>query len=339
MIKFFNTEFTKIDMTFISTNINLKIFLSALPSDFSLDVKGHQIRPYDGGVRNSLGGGDWSNTGEETLEMLYQEERQRFMHIKVELEAEVETFKAKIKDVQMLHEQEMFSLKKQNIFLRGRIDELTHQNKKAVDARSKYDPKVISMQKELERQENLISAYETENKKLIQETKRLQSELKMSSQQKPKVVIADSVNANQELIEKLKDLQEENLKLNIEVSDFKQKNSDILLKNEDVTQQNSLLQEELEMIKDQLRAKNDFITDRLQAMTTNELDLRKQVEDLKVELHSKTEQLKLIKEDYDKFHQSVAPLENELLDLRTKCTYYQDKLQVKNISYGSILFN
>ncbi|OXU25926.1 hypothetical protein TSAR_011831 [Trichomalopsis sarcophagae] len=300
----------------------------ALHNEFNLDVRGNQIR-YDDGVRNSFGGGDWAGApGEETLEMLYQAERQRFLHLKMDMEAEIETYKAKLKDVQMLHEQEMFSLKKQNILLKAKVDELAQLNKKSADARSKYDPKIMSMQKELERQENMISTYESENKKLMQEVKQLQSELKSTNQQKQKVIVGDNANNNnQDILEKLKDLQEENVKLTIELSDLRQKNNDFSLKNEDVTQQNSLLQEELEMIKDQLRAKNDFINDRLQAMTTNELDLRRQVEDLKVELHSKTEQLKFVRGDYEKFQQSVSPIEKELLDLRTKCTYYQEKLQ------------
>lgn len=250
------------------------------------------------------------------------------MHLQEELEAEIETYKSKLKDVQLLNEQEMFSLKKQNILLKAKVDELTIINRKTADARTKYDPKIMCMQKELQRQENVIRTYEVENKRLLQETKRLQSELKTVSQSKTKIIATDVANNNQELIEKFKDVQEDNLKLSLENEDLKQKYSDISLKNEDVVHQNSLLQEELEMIKDQLRAKNDYINDRLQAMTTNELELRKHNEELNSELHSKTEQLKSIKQDYEKYQQTVDPLEKELLDLRTKCTYYQEKLQV-----------
>lgn len=308
--------------------------ISAYQNDLAFDIRGSQIRPYDEQPsRTSHAIGDWRTTttttpGEDTLEMLYQEERQKFLYVKIELEAEIETYKSKLKDVQLLHEQEMFSLKKHNILLKAKVDELVQINKKTADARSKYDPKLMAMQKELERQDNLIVAYESENKKLIQETKRLQNELKAtSSQQKPKVLSdKNAAGGNQELFEKVKDLQEENVKLSIEVSALKQKNTDLSLKHEDATQQNSLLQEELEMIRDQLRAKNDFITDRLQAMTTNELELRKQAEDLKVELHSKTEQLRCIKIDYERFQQTIEPVEKELLELRAKSAYYQDKL-------------
>lgn len=255
----------------------------------------------------------------------------------MELEAEIDTYKAKLNDVYRLHEEETIPLKKQNILLKAKIDELTQQLRRSADPKSRYDPKIMSMQKELERQENMITVYEAENKKLMQETKRLQNELKSNGQQKHKVIAIDHANSNQE--EKLKDLQEENVKFNLELSELKDKNNDLSLKNEDVTQQNCLLQEELEMIKDQLRAKNEFITDRLQAMTTNELDLRKQVEDLKVELHSKTEQLKFIRTDFENYQQSVAPFEKELIELRTKCTYYQEKLQVnKSYLYTEISF-
>ncbi|KOC68652.1 Protein QN1 like protein [Habropoda laboriosa] len=79
---------------------------------------------------------------------------------------------------------------------------------------------------------------------------------------------------------------------------------------------------------DQLRTKNDFITDRLQAMTTAELQLKKQVEDLSVKLSSKTEQLRLIKREFDRIQQNVLPLEKELLELRVKEGNFQEKLQV-----------
>lgn len=285
---------------------------------------------YDIESRNpSEGGGDWQVTGDEPLERLYQDEIQRFLHTKLEMEAEKETYKSKLKDLQTLNECEMFTLKKQNILLKTKLDEQAHQNQKIIENRMKYDPKFLSLQKEIDRQDNLIKAYELENKKLMQETKRLQLELKVSNQHKQKIVACVTGSDNQELLERIKDLNEETVRLNMEISDLKQKNSVLMSKNEDFSQQASLLQEELEMIKDQLRAKNDFITDRLQAMTTNELELRKHVEDLRVELHSKSEQLKLIKIEHDRFQKSVAPIENEVLDLRTKCSYYQEKLQVK----------
>jgi protein QN1 len=307
----------------------IKYILLAHPNEYGLNVMGSQIKSYEDNVKNSFGAGDWIGAlKEDTLENLYQQEKQKFMYIKLEMEAEIETYKSKLKDMQSLYEQEMFMLKKQNILLKAKLDEVTKQNIHAGDTKSKYDPRILRMQRDLDRQENVINTYELENKKLIQETKRLQSELKSMNQQKPKMNAADNKSSDQELMEKVKDLQEENVKLNIEVLDLRQKNNDFSLKNEDVTQQNCLLQEELEMIKDQLRAKNDFITDRLQSMTTNELDLRKQVEDLKVELHSKTEQLKMTKQDYDRFQENVAPVEKEIVDLRTKCSYYQEKLQV-----------
>ena len=247
------------------------------------------------------------------------------MHLKAELEAEVEAYKMKLKDVQLVNEQEMFSLRKQNIILKSKTDEMSQMMKKSADIKAKYDPKLMTMQKELERQDNVIHTYEIENKKLIEETKRLQHELKNNSgSQKPKIISIETLRND----EKLKDLKEENVKLTLELSELRQKYGDFVLNNEDVVQQNSLLQEELEMIKDQLRVKNDFITDRLQTMTTNELDLRKEVEDIKVELHSKTEQLKLMKLEYERLQQTIDPLEKEILDLRAKCSHYHEKLQV-----------
>lgn len=243
------------------------------------------------------------------------------------MESEIETYKSKLKDLQTLNERELFMLKKQNILLKEKLKDQDH-NHELTEKRWKYDPKFLALQKEVDRQENLVKAYETENKKLMQENKRLQFELKIIGQQKQKTAPCDTEISDRNVLDKIKDLQEEILRLNLEITELKQKNSDLLLKNEDFLQQNSLLQEELEMIKDQLRAKNDFITDRLQSMTTNELELRKQVEDLKVELHSKTEQLKSVKIDYEQFQESLLPVENELMDLRTKCSYYQEKLQV-----------
>ncbi|XP_014222784.1 centrosomal protein of 162 kDa [Trichogramma pretiosum] len=301
----------------------------AYRNDIPLDVRGSQIRAQDDVARrNSLGGGDWLGgalPGAESLEQLYQEERQRFRYLKSELEAEIETHKAKLKDAQQMHEQEMFLLKKQNIILKAKVEEMNQVMRKTADAKAKYDPKLMAMQKELERQDNVIHAYEKENKRLIEEAKRLQAELKAAAQ-KPKIISIEGFG-NDELSEKLKDLQEENVKLSLELAELRTKYGDFVLNNEDVVQQNSLLQEELDMIKDQLRAKNDFITDRLQAMTNHEHDLRKQLEDLKVELNIKTEQLKNVRAEFERFQESADPLEKEILELRTKCTYYQEKLQ------------
>ncbi|XP_067212650.1 centrosomal protein of 162 kDa isoform X2 [Linepithema humile] len=289
-------------------------------------TKGSQLKSPDSYRKNLMAGGDSKqNTVKRDWEMMCREERHKNALLKQQLEAEAKLYRSQIDDMRASFEGELFALKKQNIILKARVDELS-LNERRVEIPAKNDMKVALLEQELEKQENLIRAYETENKKLMQDTKRMQEELK-TIQSKQKSTVSEA-NDMQRLADRVKDLQEETLKLNLEVSELREKNADCLLKNDDLTQQNSLLTDELEMFKDQLRAKNNFITDRLHAMTTAELDLKKQIEDLSIKLSSKMEHLRMTKQDLDKLQQNMLPLEKELLALRVKEENLLEKLQV-----------
>lgn len=297
-------------------------------STFTLSstYKTHQIKSSDIYSKcTTMAGGDTKqNLTKTNWEMLCREERHKNTLLKQQLESEVKLYKSQIDNMRISFEEELFALKKQNIILKAKIDELS-LNEKRPDPHPKKDTKIMLLEKELEKQENLIQAYETENKKLMQDTKRMQEEMKQLQKQKSTTVESGKM---QELADRVKDLEEETLKLNLEVSELREKNADYALNNEDLIQQNSLLNDELEMFKEQLRTKNDFITDRLQAMTTSELQLKKQVEDLTVKLSSKTEQLRVVKQEFDKVQQNVLPLEKELLELRVKEGNLLEKLQI-----------
>ncbi|XP_071553245.1 uncharacterized protein [Temnothorax nylanderi] len=285
-----------------------------------------QMKSPDAYKKNFMAAGDSKQIPmKRDWEMLCREERHKNMLLKQQLEAEAKLYKSQIEDMRTSFEGELFALKKQNIILKARIDEVSLSERR-VEIPAKNDTKIALLEQELEKQESLIRAYETENKKLMQDTKRMQEELK-NLQSKQKSTISEA-NDTQQLADRVKDLQEETLKLNLEVSELKEKNADYLLKNDDLMQQNSLLADELDMFKEQLRAKNNFITDRLQVMTTTELELKKQIEDLSIKLSSKSEQLRVTKQDLDKFQQNVLPLEKELLELRAREGNLQDKLQI-----------
>lgn len=288
--------------------------------------KGSQLKSPDSYKKNLMAAGDSKQiTMKRDWEMLCREERHKNALLKQQLEAEAKMYKNQIEEMRTSFESELFALKKQNIILKARVDEFS-LNERLVEVPVKNDRKIILLEQELEKQENLIRAYETENKKLIQDMKRMQEELK-NLQSKQKITVSE-VNDMQQLTDRVKDLQEETLKLNLEVSELKEKNVDCLLKNDDLTQQNSLLVDELEMFKEQLRAKNNFITDRLQVMSTAELEQKKQIEDLSIKLSSKSEQLRVTKQELEKFQRDVLPLEKELLELRIKEGNLQEKLQI-----------
>ncbi|OAD54272.1 Protein QN1 like protein [Eufriesea mexicana] len=287
--------------------------------------KTYQAKSPDSKTKNTMAGGDTKQSVTKTnWEMLCREERHKNVLLKQQLESEIKLYKNQIDNMRISFEEELFALKKQNIILKAKVDELS-LNEKRPDPQPKKDTKIMLLEKELEKQENLIRAYETENKRLMHDTKRMQEEMKQLQKQKSTVLESGKM---QELADRVKDLEEGTLKLNLEISELREKNADCALKNEDLIQQNSLLNDELEMFKDQLRTKNDFITDRLQAMTTAELELKKQVEDLTVKLSSKTEQLRIVKQEFDKIQQNVLPLEKELLELRVKEGNLLDKLQI-----------
>lgn len=288
--------------------------------------KGSQLKSPDSYRKNLMAAGDSKHIAmKRDWEMLCREERHKNVLLKQQLEAEAKLYKSQIEEMRTSFESELFALKKQNIILKARVDELS-LNERLVEVPVKNDTKIVLLEQELEKQENLIRAYETENKKLIQDTKRMQEELK-NLQSKQKITVSE-MSDMQQLTDRIKDLQEETLKLNLEVSELREKNADCLLKNDDLSQQNSLLTDELEMFKEQLRAKNNFITDRLQVMSTAELERKKQIEDLSIKLSSKSEQLRVTKQELEKFQQDILPLEKELLELRIKEGNLQEKLQI-----------
>ncbi|XP_076653351.1 uncharacterized protein LOC143359339 [Halictus rubicundus] len=286
--------------------------------------KGYQRSP-DTQPRFTMAGGDNRlSTTKVNWEMLCREEKHKNALLKQQLESETKMYKSQMDNMRISFEEELFALKKQNIVLKAKVDELSLSERRP-EPHHKKDTKFILMEKELEKQEKLIRGYETENKKLLQDGKRLQEEMKQLQKQKSTAL---ELNKTQQLVDRMKDLEEETLKLNLELSDLREKNADYGLKNEDLKEQNNLLNDELEMFKEQLKTKNDFITDRLQAMTSAELELKKQVEDLSVKLSSKTEQLRVVKHEFDKVQQNVLPLEKELLELRVKEGILQEKLHV-----------
>lgn len=288
--------------------------------------KGSQMKSPDSYRKNFMAAGDSKQIPiKRDWEMLCREERHKNALLKQQLETEAKLYKSQIEDMRTSFEGELFALKKQNIILKARVDEFSLSERRA-EIPVKNDTKIILLEQELEKQESLIRAYETENKKLMQDTKRMQEELKnLQSKQKSTV---SKTNDTQQLADRVKDLQEETLKLNLEVSELKEKNADFLLKNDDLIQQNSLLTDELDMFKEQLKVKNNFITDRLQVMTTTELELKKQIEDLTIKLSSKSEQLRITKRELENFQQDVLPLEKELLELRVREGNLQEKLRI-----------
>lgn len=295
---------------------------SSLPGAY----KGSQLKSPDSYRKNFMAAGDSKQIPvKRDWEMLCREERHKYALLKQQLETEAKLYKNQIEEMRTSFEGELFALKKQNIILKARVDEFSLSERR-VELPVKNDTKITLLEQEMEKQESLIRAYETENKKLMQDTKRMQEELK-NLQSKQKRTVSEA-NDMQQLTDRMKDLQEETLKLNFEVSELKEKNAEYLLKNDDVIQQNSLLTDELDMFKEQLKVKNNFITDRLQVMTTTELELKKQIEDLSIKLSSKSEQLRVSKQDLEKFQQDVLPLEKELLSFRVREETLQEKLRI-----------
>lgn len=308
-------------------NIPVKSIKIGSTSNLPTASKGSQVKSADSYRRNAMAGGDSrQNPMKRDWEVLYREEKHRNTLLKQQLEAEAKLYKNEIEDIRRSFEGELFALNKRNIILKARINELSLNEKRPEVQGSKNDAKFTFLEHELQRQENLIQAYETENKKLIHGMKRTQEEMR-NLQCKQKSTALET-NNTQPSVDEIKDLQEKTLKLNFEIIELREKNADYLMKNDDLSQQNSLLTDELKMFKEQLRAKSDFITDRLQVMTTAELELKKQVEDLSIKLSSKSERLRITKQELDKLQQGILPLEKELLELRAKETHLQEKLHI-----------
>ncbi|XP_015114887.1 centrosomal protein of 162 kDa [Diachasma alloeum] len=283
-------------------------------------------------IKRTLAGGDnRRNFSKSDYEALYLEEKHKTALMRDQIEAEAKLYKQQIHGMRESFEEELFILKKQNIILTAKVDELTL--KEATERRteipgSRTETRVNLLEKELERQESLIRTYETENKRLMVETKRQQEEIKNLEQRQRFKDTPVTSGEVEKLNDTIKDLREEILKLNLEASDLRQKNSDLVLKHDDVVQQNSLLQDELTLFKEQLKSKDKFITDRLQSMRTEEMETRRKMEEMRVELSSKTEKLRLTNAEFEEFQRAITPLEKELLELRVKEQSLQEKLQL-----------
>lgn len=255
------------------------------------------------------------NLTKNDYEALYNEEKRKNHLLKQQIEAESKQYKSQIESMRTCFESELFSLKKQNIVLKAKMDEKSFLAKRGSSEDKETATKML--EGELERQEKLLKTYEVENKKLAQEVSKL----------KTRGPTAESIQ-RQKLATQVKELQAKMQKLSKENGELRHENAETLKKSDDFSQQNSLLKDELEMFKEQLSIKNNFITTRLQAMTTAEMSLKKQLEDLKVELSSKTEQLKSIKLDYDKLQFGTMPVEKEMMELKAKESGLQEKLQL-----------
>lgn len=283
-------------------------------------------------IKNSLAGGDSKkHFSKDDWELLCHEEKHKNALLKDQIEAEASLYKQQISSMRTSFEEELFALKKQNIILKAKIDEfsLVERREKRIEVpASKAETQVLLLEKELEKQESLIRTYESENKRLISESKRATDELKQLELKKSMKEVATNINETSKLNDIIKDLREEILKLNFEVSDLRQKSSDAAMKTDDMFQQNSLLEEELSMFKDQLKTKDRFITEKLQSLNQQEVETKRKMEEMRIELNSKTEKLKITRSEFDQFQQAILPLEKELLELRVREQNLQDKLVV-----------
>ncbi|XP_051170045.1 centrosomal protein of 162 kDa [Leptopilina boulardi] len=211
---------------------------------------------------------------------------------------------------------ELFSLKKHNIVLKEKKDEL-FLKKKSDLIKNKSPNKTIDIKK-------LTDSYEEEKREFIKNADILNQEIK-NLQEK---ILPEKIEQLQRQTKEIKELHKEINELNIEMSELKQQNLDYLLNYDDMKQQNCLLNDELKIFKEQLTEKNNFITERLQILTTSELNLRKEMETIQKELNIKTESLKITKLNYEKLEETILPLEKELLELRIKEGNFQEQLKI-----------
>ncbi|XP_063985799.1 centrosomal protein of 162 kDa-like [Diachasmimorpha longicaudata] len=314
-----------------SFQVSSKIKLSLKPTVQKQPLT-MRVRTPESIVKRALAGGDnRRNLSKSDYEALYLEEKHKTSLMRDQIEAEAKLYKQQIHSMRETFEEELFVLKKQNIILTAKVEELTLKEtseRRLEVPGSRAETRVNLLEKELERQESLIRTYETENKKLMVETKRQQEEIKGLEERHRAKDVSVASGEIQKLNDIIKDLREEILKLNFDTSDLRQKNADLVLKHDDVVQQNELLQDELALFKDQLKSKDKFITDRLQSMRTEEMDTRRKMEEMRIELSSKTEKLRLTNAEFEKFQLAIAPLEKELLDLRVKEQSLQERLEV-----------
>lgn len=215
---------------------------------------------------------------------------------------------------------ELFSIKKHNIVLKEKSDEIFIKKTKPELMKNK----MTNLDKTSEELKKLTDSYEKEKREFMKDTEILHQEIH-NLQQK---IIPEKIEELHRQSDEIKELQKEIYKLNIELSELKQQNVDYLLNYDDMKQQNCLLNDELKMFKEQLTDKNNFISERLQTLTSTELNLRKETENLHKELNIKTESLKITKLNYEKLEQTILPLEKELLELRIKEGNFQEQLKI-----------
>lgn len=321
-----------------NTNVHIKPNLTTLASRVKFSVKpATKSRPLmrkndsaESIVKNSLAGGDSKrNLSKDDWEVLFNEEKHKNLLLKNQIEAEARQYKQQIESMRVSFEEELFAVKKGNIILKAQIDELSlRQDKKTEPVSVRSDTRVLLLEKELEKQESLLKTYESENKRLMAEAKKFQEEKRLWEAQDKKEAKDLEDSKEQKLNDEIKDLREEILKLNFEVTDLRQKNSEAAMKNDDLQQQNSLVCEELSMYKEQLKTKDKFIGDKLRAWSTDEAETRRRMEEMRVELNSKNEKLRIAKQELERFNEAIGPLEKELLDLRTREETLLEKLQV-----------
>ncbi|XP_057320431.1 centrosomal protein of 162 kDa [Microplitis mediator] len=318
-------------------NVHIKPNLTTLASRVKFSVKpATKSRPLmrkndsvESIAKNSLAGGDSKRTSKDDWEVLFNEEKHKNLLLKNQIEAEARQYKQQIESMRVSFEEELFAVKKGNIILKAQIDELSlRQDKKTEPVTGRSDTRVLLLEKELEKQESLLKTYDSENKRLMAEAKKFQEEKRLWEAQDKKESKDLEDSKAQKLNDEMKDLREEILKLNFEVTDLRQKNSEAAMKNDDLQQQNSLVCEELSMYKEQLKTKDKFIGDKLRAWSTEEAETRRRMEEMRVELNSKNEKLRIAKQELERFNEAIGPLEKELLDLRTREETLLEKLQV-----------
>jgi len=120
-------------------------------------TKGSQLKSPDSYRKNLMAGGDSKqNTVKRDWEMMCREERHKNALLKQQLEAEAKLYKSQIDDMRVSFEGELFALKKQNIILKARVDELSLNERHVEVLAPKNDTKIALLEQELEKQENLI---------------------------------------------------------------------------------------------------------------------------------------------------------------------------------------
>ncbi|XP_043478333.1 putative leucine-rich repeat-containing protein DDB_G0290503 [Leptopilina heterotoma] len=250
----------------------------------------------------------------------YQKSPREIQHKKPFTKAKVvskSNFINKVK-IPLKPRKELFTLKKQNIVLKEKNELLIKKKPELIKNEGKSSVKTS------EEIRKLTDSHEKEKIEFLKNNETLHKEINNLQQE----VIPKKLQELHRQANEIKELHKEINNLNIELSELKQQNLDYLLNYDDTKQQNCLLSDELKMFKEQLNEKNNFISERLQLLTTSELNLRKEMENLQKELNIKNESLKITKLNFEKLEQTILPIEKELLELRIKEGNFQEQLKV-----------